>query len=177
MRPGESLLDIGSGYGRVLEYLGERGFKYVLGLEPDIQLLQKSRHIVVCGRGEQAPFKEECFGAVFLVGVLSYLLEDSQRLQLFDETHRILKKKGVLFLSCFLISDDDYHRKKYRECHKEDGIYGIFESDSGGVFRHAKEEELRRLLTPFHIRSWIKRPFTTMNRRKASGVIIEAQKD
>ncbi len=177
MRPGESFLDIGSGYGRILGYLGERGFKNVFGLEPDIQSLQKSHHPVVCGRGEQAPFKDECFGAVFLVGVLSYILEDLQRLQLFDEIFRVLKKKGFFFLSCFLISDDDYHQKKYREYRDEYGIYGIFESDSGGIFRHAKEEELRRLLTHFHIRNWIARPFTTMNRRKASGVIIEAQKD
>lgn len=177
MRPRGFLCDIGSGYGRVLQYLRERGFKNVFGLEPNITFLKKRRHPAVCGRGEQAPFKDECFDAVFLVGVLSYILEDSQRLQLFDETHRILKKKGILFLSCFLISNDDYHQKKYREWRKEYGIYGIFESDSGGIFRHAKEEDLKTLLTHFQIRSWAIRPFTTMNRRKASGVIIEARKN
>ena len=177
MEPGEFLLDIGSGYGRVLDYLRKRGFNHVFGLEPDTRFIEKSHLEVVCGKGEQAPFKDECFGAVFLVGVLSYILEDSKRLQLFDEIHRILKKKGNFFLSCFLISDDDYHQKKYQEGHKGYGIFGMFESDSGGIFRHAIEEDLRTLLTHFHIRSWTIRPFTTMNRRKASGVIIEAQKN
>jgi muconolactone delta-isomerase len=70
----------------------------------------------------------------------------------------------------------EYHQNKYREGQKEYGTYGIFESDSGGIFRHSDEDELRALLNNFHILSWKVRPFTTMNKRKASGVIIEAQK-
>jgi SAM-dependent methyltransferase len=172
----EFLLDIGSGYGRVLEYLRERGFKRIVGLEPDFRFLENRNLPVVCGKGEQAPFKDGCFGAVCLIGVLSYILGDSKRTQLITEINRILKKGALFFLSCFLISEDKYHRKKYREGHKEYGKYGIFESDSGGIFRHSNEEELKSLLNPFDILSWKLRPFTTMNRRPASGAIIEAQK-
>lgn len=176
MRPEELVLDIGSGYGRVLDYLWERGFKHVFGLESDFQYLKKNPLSVVCGRGEQAPFKDESFGAIFSIGVLSYFLEDSKRTQLINEIHRILKLRGLLFLSFFLISGDEYHQNKYREGQKEYGTYGIFESDSGGIFRHSDEGELRTLLNNFHILSWKTLPFTTMNKRKASGVIIEAQK-
>ncbi len=173
MRPREFVLDIGSGYGRVLDYLEQKGFDHVFGLESDFRYLEKNPLSVVCGRGEQAPFKDESFGAIFSIGVLSYFLEDSKRTQLLNEIHRILKSQGFLFLSCFLISGDEYHQNKYREGQKE---YGIFESDSGGIFRHSDEDELRALLNNFHILSWKARPFTTMNKRKASGVIIEAQK-
>jgi hypothetical protein len=145
-------------------------------LEPSNRFPEKDIFPIVCGKGEQTPFKDECFGAVFLIGVLSYIQEDATRIQLLDEACRILKIGGFLFLSCFLISSDDYHQKKYREGEKRFGHYGLFESDSGGIFRHAHEEELRALLHNLHIRSWNTRPFTTMNLRKASGVIIEAQK-
>jgi SAM-dependent methyltransferase len=145
-------------------------------LEPEFRFLEKSSFPVVCGKGEQAPFKNGLFGAVYLTGVLSYILEDSKRVELLSEIHRILKRRGLFFLSCFLISIDDYHRKKYREGRIKYGTDSVFESDSGGIFRHTRESELKKLLGNFKILSWKTCPFTTMNRRSASGVVIEAQK-
>ncbi len=176
MGPGELLLDIGSGSGRALDYLEKKGFTHVFGLENNFRFLEKSHFSVVCGKGEQAPFKDESFGAVLSIGVLSYILEDSKRTQLLNEIHRILKPCGFFFLSCFLISSDEYHQKKYRESQIESVTYGIFESDSGGIFRHSREDKLRELLGNFNIVSWSVRPFTTMNKREALGVIIQAQK-
>jgi SAM-dependent methyltransferase len=176
VEPGELLLDIGSGFGRVLDYLEKKGFTHVFGLENNFRFLEKSHFSVVCGKGEQAPFKDESFGVIFSIGLLSYILEDSKRTQLLNEIYRILKSRGLLFLSCFLISSDEYHQKKYREGQIESRTYGIFESDSGGIFRHSRENELRELLDNFRIVSWKPHPFTTMNKRPASGVIIEAQK-
>lgn len=131
---------------------------------------------MVCGKGEQAPFREKSIGAIFSIGVLSYILENSKRTQLVNEIHRILKSQGFLFMSCFVISNDEYHQNKYRQGQREYGTYGIFESDSGGVFRHSQEKGLRELLKNFHVLRWKQSPFITMNKRKASGVIIEAQK-
>ncbi len=131
---------------------------------------------MICGQGEHAPFKDESFGAIFSIGLLSYVLEDSKRAQLLNEISRTLRPQGFLFMSCFLISSDEYHRKKYREGQTQYGTYGIFESDSGGIFRHSHEDELRKLLDNFHILSWKPRPFTTMYKREARGVVIEAQK-
>jgi SAM-dependent methyltransferase len=172
----ELLLDIGSGRGRLLDYLEKRGFKHVLGLESNFLFLEKSSFSLVCGKGEQAPFKNEHFGAIFAIGLLSYILEDSRRTQLINEIYRILKPQGFFFMSCFVISDDDYHQEKYRTGRNDHGTYGIFESDSGGIFRHSEENELRELLGNFRILSWKLRPFTTMNNREALGVVIEAQK-
>jgi SAM-dependent methyltransferase len=176
VEPGELLLDIGSGYGRVLEYLETKGFKHIFGLESNFRFLAKSQYSIVCGKGEQVPFKDESFGAIFSIGVLSYILEDSKREQLVNEIYRTLKSRGLLFLSCFLISGDEYHQKKYRDGQTKYGTQGIFESDSGGTFRHSQEDELRKLLDNFHIVSWKPRPFKTINGRPASGAIIEAQK-
>jgi len=173
---GEFLLDIGSGHGRLLDYLGQKGFKHVFGLESNFRFLDKSLSSVVCGRGEQAPFKDKSFGAIFAIGLLSYILKESNRKQLVYEIHRTLKAQGLFFMSCFVISNDPYHQKKYREGHSKYGIHGVFESDSGGIFRHSEENELRELLDKFDILDWKPRPFTTMNKRQASGVIIEAQK-
>jgi SAM-dependent methyltransferase len=173
---GELLLDIGSGYGRVLDYLETKGFKHIFGLESNFRCLARNRSSVVYGKGEQAPFKEKSFGAIFSIGVLSYILEDTKRKQLVNEIYRTLKSRGFLFMSCFVISGDEYHQKKYREGPIESKEYGIFESDSGGTFRHSQEEELRELLVNFQILNWKPRPFTTMNGRPASGLIIEAQK-
>jgi SAM-dependent methyltransferase len=174
--PRECLLDIGSGHGRLVDYLGKKGFKHVIGLESNFRYLDKNQSNVVCGKGEQAPFKDKSFGAIFSIGLLSYIRENSKRKQLVNEIYRTLRPHGFLFMSCFVISDDRYHQKKYREAQIEFKEYGIFESDSGGIFRHSKENELRALLNNFDIINWKRRQFITMNKRKASGVIIEAQR-
>lgn len=176
MEPGERLLDIGSGHGRLLDYLEQEGFIHVFGLESNDRFIDRRQPSVVCGRGEQTPFKEKSFGAIFSIGLLSYIIDDLRRTQLMTEIYRILKPRGLLFMSCFVISGDRYHQKKYEQGQKQSGEYGIFESDSGGTFRHSKENELRALLSNFDILNWKRRQFITMNKREASGVIIEAQK-
>jgi SAM-dependent methyltransferase len=173
---GELLLDIGSGHGRLLDYLRSKGFKHVFGLESIVRFIDKNQPTVVCGKGERAPFKDRSFGAVFSIGLLSYILEDLKRTQVVNEIYRTLKPQGYLFMSCFVISGDRYHQNKYREGQIGSGEYGIFESDSGGTFRHSKENELRALLSNFDILNWKCRQFVTINKREAAGVIIEAQK-
>jgi len=98
---GGLFVDIGSGYGRVLDYLGNKGFTRVFGLESNLRYLEKSHLTVVCGKGEQAPFNGERFGAIFLIGLLSYILEDSKRVRLLNEIHRIFQSRSWRFTAPF----------------------------------------------------------------------------
>ena len=171
------ILDIGSGYGRALDFFHSLGFSSLFGLEPDPRFFVEGRsYPVVAARGETAPFRSRSFGAVVMVGVLSYILEDKRREALFKELERILLPDGLLCGSCFLLSPDPYHQRKYRQGRTRFGVDGAFESDSGGIYRHSRAADLQRLLDHFDILHWKRETFTTQNQRQAQGLVFEAMK-
>lgn len=111
-----------------------------------------------------------------MVGVLSYILEDERRKALIREIERVLRPQGLFCGSCFLISPDPYHQQKYREGRNRFDKDGTFESDSGGLYRHSHEAEIRKHLGNFHVLSWTRKTFITQNRREALGLIFEGRK-
>jgi len=171
------LLDIGCGYGRLLAHLHDMGFSNLFGVDYVMApMIRINFARVVAGRAEALPFKSDIFRASFLVGVLSNLVEDERRSEVFREAARVLTTGGILFVSAFAINK--YYEEKYKKGEKEFGRYGIFRSSSGGVFRHVSEEELVKLLSlsGFKIESFKRLPFTTMHGNPAEGFVVLARK-
>ncbi len=113
--PPQPALEIGVGTGVFAKVLG-----FTYGLDPSFPMLKRARSKglwVVCGRGENLPFKKESFAACGLFFTLCFV-EDP--LQVFQEAGRILKPQGKLWLG-FIPADSSwarYYEAKKRAGHK-----------------------------------------------------------
>jgi ubiquinone/menaquinone biosynthesis C-methylase UbiE len=103
-------IEIGVGSGRFAQALGMD-----IGLDPSSKLLEmaKNRGIsVLLGRGEEMPFRDGVFGAVFLVVTLCFVDFPAKIL---SEATRLLKSEGKLVLGMVLMESpwgQLYQRKK-----------------------------------------------------------------
>ena len=95
-----SVLDVGSGTGRAVKYLFEKGVK-VQGIEPVIaltnQAIQKNgiaAESLVCGIGEHLPFADNSYDAVCEFGILHHVQDPNA---VVEEMIRVARK--VIFLS------------------------------------------------------------------------------
>src|SRR5580704_9642092 len=95
-----SFLDVGSGTGRAVEFLHDKGFD-VEGIEPVSALVEQAMlrrpHIgsfIQCGRGEALPFPDGSFDAVCEFGVLHHVRYPDQVIR---EMLRVARK--AIFIS------------------------------------------------------------------------------
>ncbi|MBI4146768.1 class I SAM-dependent methyltransferase [Candidatus Woesearchaeota archaeon] len=97
-----SVLDVGCGSGRHLEFLASEGF-FVAGLEPNGIAVEKARRrfdgFVSQGVCESIPWGNGCFDAVLSMSVLHFC-EDPERAA--REMQRVVKPRGYIFLSADL---------------------------------------------------------------------------
>jgi len=90
-------IEIGIGSGRFAQALG-----IDVGLDPSSQLLKIARNRgvrVLLGRGEEAPFKDGSFGAIFFIVTLCFV--DSPE-RILSEAARLLKSQGKVVLGLVL---------------------------------------------------------------------------
>jgi len=90
-------IEIGIGTGRFAQALG-----IDVGLDPSSQLLKIARNRgarVLLGRGEEAPFKDGSFGAIFFIVTLCFV--DSPE-RILSEAARLLKSQGKVVLGLVL---------------------------------------------------------------------------
>jgi len=90
-------IEIGIGSGRFAQALG-----IDVGLDPSSGLLKIARNRgarVLLGRGEEAPFKDGSFGAIFFIATLCFV--DSPE-RILSEAARLLKSQGKVVLGLVL---------------------------------------------------------------------------
>ncbi|MFC1668441.1 class I SAM-dependent methyltransferase [Chlamydiota bacterium] len=101
---GKKILEVGSGWGEIcIEACNAGGT--VVGLEPNfkrIRLVSKSETtnsfpFFIQGMGEAIPCKDGLFDIIICHGVLEHVVSIERTL---EEMVRVLKQKGIMFLSC-----------------------------------------------------------------------------
>lgn len=169
-----NILDMGCGYGRTLNLLYNNGFKNLTGIDYSQGMISRGLKLyphlnMVKTDGEKIPFPHGKFDSVLLIGVLTSNIEDKTQINLISEISRVLKGDGILFISDFLLNEDERNLRRYQKYEDKYGIYGVFELDEGVVLRHHSEKHIRKLTMDFKKLVFEETVYETMNGHKSNG--------
>lgn len=96
----KSVLDVGCGTGRVIEYLSKQGFE-VSGCENSKVAIDLARTIhhqkIIKASATKLPFRDDCFDLVIGLSMIEHLSKNDAR-KFIQESQRVIKPKGFIFL-------------------------------------------------------------------------------
>jgi ubiquinone/menaquinone biosynthesis C-methylase UbiE len=153
LRSEARILDHGCGYGRLLGQLSEAGYSNTVGTDFSEKMLMECRSkfahsTLVRNDGQTLPFCDRAFDAVLLFTVLTCIPGDDDQRELLAEVRRVLRPRGILYISDLLINSDVRNLERY-ERHADEFGYGVFELPEGVIVRHHREEWIEQLTGDF----------------------------
>lgn len=170
----DQILDVGCGYGRVMNELYEQGYKKLIGIDFSKGMIERGRRQFPYldlreKTSEKIDLEDDCVDAVILFAVLTCIYRDEEQKTLIDEIRRVLRPGGILYIGDYLINEDDRNQKRYEKYESVFGTYGVFELPEGAICRHHSEEYIRSLLKEFETLEFFSTTYTTMNGHSATG--------
>ncbi len=169
------IFDFGCGYGRTLNQLKSAGFTNIFGSDISMPMLERAKKTgasVLQSGARNIPFKNDSFDFVFLIAVLTCIVDSNRQLELVKEIKRILKPGAILFVADFLLNSDQRNLERYKKASAQSEDYGVFEIEEDVKLRHHAEEYLKNLFSDFHVISEERREFKTMNGNSSNGVYL-----
>jgi SAM-dependent methyltransferase len=154
----ERLLDYGCGYGRTLAVLHGLGWRNAVGVDMAEAMIARGRreHPTLdlrVARPGPLPFADGDFDAALLFAVLTTIPRDADQLALAGELARLLRPRGLLYVSDYPLQSDERNLRRYQASAARHGVYGVWDREDGGVFRHHEAAWLHRLFADF---DWLK---------------------
>lgn len=179
--PESRILDYGCGYGRMSTYLMENGYNDITGIDISPAMIERGLSLYP-GLNLQPlekgalPFAGNQFDACILLAVLTCIPTDGGQQDLIDELCRVLRPKGIVYLSDYPLQQDPRNRERYRNFEDEFGKRGVFRLSDGGVVRHHEMAWIYDLLADFEILKEQTLAVRTMNGNLSSIFQIMAEK-
>lgn len=103
--PGDKVLDLGCGNGRLFGLLKEKNINYS-GIDSSEKLISIAKEKYPedslrfsVAEALRLPFPDDSFDKIYCIAVLHHVPSDSFRLKFLEESRRVLKNKGLLILT------------------------------------------------------------------------------
>jgi SAM-dependent methyltransferase len=173
--PTARILDYGCGYGRAMAELASLGYTNLVGMDFSPAMVERGRQTypaldlrVV----EALPTAEPdgSFDAVLLLAVLTSIPNESEQEAVMAEMRRLLRARGVLYLSDMPLQADRRNLDRYKRDASEFGSYGVFRTEDGAVVRHHDEVRMGALLEGFEPLRTAEAELSTMNGNSATAI-------
>ncbi len=180
--PNAHIVEYGCGYGRLMRILKSAGYHNLIGFDfaqnmitrglkeypdLDLRLLEKAGSL---------PCDNESVDAIILSTVLCCIPDGKELIALIDEIRRVLKRKGVLYITDFLICEHPRYTEKYASGLQQFGVYGIYTTNENLIVRHFNTKVIMDLLSSFDVQWFEQFDFKTMNQNQARTFCCIAQK-
>ncbi len=133
----------------------------------DLRLLEKAGMI---------PCDNESVDALVMSTVLCCIITEKEPEALITEIRRVLKPKGILYITDFLICEHPRYQEKYALGLQQFGMRGIYTTNENLTVRHYTSEVIMNLLRSFDIQWFEQFDFRTMNQNPARTFHCIAQK-
>jgi len=195
VKPNESILDVGCGIGRVtihfIDYIDKNGryegFDVVKkGIDwCNVKITKKYpnfsfRHANIYNKEYNKkgtidannfvfPYKDSSFDFAFATSVFTHMLPDAI-VQYLKEIHRVLKRRGRFFISCFLLNEDSEKHMSHSEFNfkRVNNRYGVMVEDNPeaaiayeeNFFKEIFFEAKLNIIHPVHYGTWSGRKST-----------------
>jgi SAM-dependent methyltransferase len=173
------ILDYGCGYGRTLSDLAALGYTNTAGIDRSAAMIARGRRerpeLDLRVAGDAAPFADQSFDVVLLFAVLTCIAADADQRGLIADIVRLLRPGGLIYVSDMPLQPDERNRARYEAGAGRVGVYGVFESEDGGVLRHHAEPHFDALLAGFEPVERQAIAIRTMNGNPATAVQILAR--
>lgn len=168
------ILDVGCGYGRILNELYHMGYKNLTGIDFSTGMIERGKrqfpHLTLLVKEDESiDFPDSHFDAVILFAVLTCIPSDYEQRKLISEIKRVLKPGGILYINDFLLNTDERNISRYQKYANQYENYGIFELAEGATLRHHSEDYIHELTTSFETKQFKHLTFKTMNGNISNG--------
>lgn len=172
---GKDILDCGCGYGRLFGELASGGYKNAVGADFSREMLRRCTEMLpgvklrlVQTDGRVLPFRNNSFDAVLLFTLLTCVPGDGDQRLLLAEVRRVLRPRGLVYISDLLLNTDGRSIGRYREHAVASDAYGTFALPEGITVRHHSESWILQLTVGFTQLRYEKLSVTTMNGNQSS---------
>lgn len=169
------ILDIGCGYGRVLNELSLNGYKNLYGVDFSYKMIERGRKQFpkinfTVQEDKRLPYEDNSFDSIILFAVLTCIVVDEDQIFLMNEIKRVLKPNGLLYINDFLLNTDERNVERYNMYEDKYNKYGVFELSEGAILRHHDLKWIKEITSDFKEVKLEKVEYTTMNGNKSNGV-------
>lgn len=169
----DQIIEYGCGYGRMLRFLKSAGYDHATGFDFAPNMIQRGKQenpdldLRLLEQPGVIPREDESVDAVIMSTVLCCIIDTHELHNLIAEIKRVLKPHGTLYLTDFLVCDDERYEKKYAEGLQKFGQWGIYTTQEDLTVRHFTTHDIMMLLQTFDIQWFEQFSFKTMNNNPA----------
>lgn len=172
------ILEIGCGYGRVLKFLFDSGYKNLTGVDISDHLIKRARINLPNCNYIIANFLEfattEKFDCIIMCAVMEYIVKQSDREKLVDKIYSILNERGFVFVECFVF-DKSYFLKYIINTFKSKK-FGIIYSNNATLLHTCKSQIDNLFKKHFTKIDCLSSKFVTWTNCKRNGYSVIYQK-